>query len=106
MEKKISSLNRFAQLINANELPQWLEYIEDQLSEGAMKIDGFDDCICGIVERFGMDTVLLYHTDTMIEKMVNQDGMEYSDAVEYFDFNIKGAWMGEGTPCFFRDSFL
>ena len=88
MESKISSLNRFTQLINARELPQWLEYIEDELSEGAMKIDGFDDCICGIVERFGMDAVLLYHTETMIEKMVNEDGMDYDDAVEK-DLNSK-----------------
>jgi len=48
----------------------------------------------------------LYDTDTIIEKMVTKDGMNYEEAVEYFDFNIKGAWMGEGTPCFFRDSFL
>ena len=34
-----------------------------------MKIDGYDDCICGIVERYGMETVLLYHTDTIIEKI-------------------------------------
>ena len=93
-------------LINASKLPEWLEFIEDSLSEGAMKIDGFDDCICGIVERYGMDSVLLYDTDTIIEKMVTKDGMNYEEAVEYFDFNIKGAWMGEGTPCFFRDSFL
>ena len=93
-------------LINASKLPEWLEFIEDSLSEGAMKIDGFDDCICGIVERFGMDSVLLYDTDTMIEKMMTKDNMDYEEAVEYFDFNIKGAWMGEGTPCFFRDSFL
>ena len=93
-------------LIKANELPKWLEYIQEWLPEGAMKVDGFDDCICGIVERFGMDSVLLYDTDTMIEKMMSQDGMEYEDAVEYFEFNIKGAWMGEATPCFFRDSFL
>ena len=93
-------------LINANKLPQWLEYIEDELSEGAMKVDGFVDCICGVVERFGMESVLLYDTDTMIEKMMSQDGMSYQEAIEYFDYNIKGAWMGEGTPCFFRESFL
>ena len=71
-----------------------------------MKVDGFDDCICGVVERFGMESVLLYDTDTMIEKMMSQDGMSYQEAIEYFDYNIKGAWMGEGTPCFFRESFL
>ena len=42
----------------------------------------------------------------MIEKMISQDGMEYEEAIEFFDFNIKGAWMGEGTPCFFTDSYL
>ena len=74
-------MKKIKKLINADELPQWLEYIQDQLSEGAMKIDGYDDCICGIVERYGMETVLLYHTDTIIEKMVDEDGMDYSDAV-------------------------
>ena len=53
-----------------------------------------------------MESVLLYDTDTMIEKMMSQDGMSYQEAIEYFDYNIKGAWMGEGTPCFFRESFL
>ena len=93
-------------LIKSGELPQWIEYIENLLPEGAMKIDGFDDCICGIVERFGMDSVLLYDRNSMIEKMISQDGMEYEEAIEFFDFNIKGAWMGEGPPCFFTDSYL
>ena len=93
-------------LIKSGELPQWIEYIENLLPEGAMKIDGFDDCICEIVERFGMDSVLLYDRNSMIEKMISQDGMEYEEAIEFFDFNIKGAWMGEGTPCFFTDSYL
>ena len=88
-----------------SEFPQWLENLEDELSEGAVKIDGYDDCICGIVERFGMENVLLYDTDTIIEKMMSLDGMSYQEAMEYFDYNIKGAWMGEGTPCFFSNSF-
>ena len=66
-------------------MPKWLEYIQDWLPEGAMKVDGFDDCICGIVERYGMDSVLLYDTDTMIEKMITNDGMDYEDAVDKRD---------------------
>jgi len=27
--------------------------------------------------------------------------MSKEDAVEYFEFNIVGAWMGPGTPAFF-----
>ena len=26
--------------------------------------------------------------------------MDEDEANEYFDFNVIGAWMGEGTPCF------
>ena len=29
-----------------------------------------------------------------------EDGMTEEEAVEYFEFNIIGAWMGEETPCF------
>jgi hypothetical protein len=29
-----------------------------------------------------------------------KDGMEYDEALEYFDFNIAGAYVGEQTPIF------
>jgi len=32
--------------------------------------------------------------------------MEYDEAVEYFDFNIKGAWVGETTPVFIRTNLI
>ena len=32
------------------------------------------------------------------EILVKQ-GCTYEEAVEYFDFNTLGSWMGEGTPC-------
>ena len=28
--------------------------------------------------------------------------MTNNEAYEYFHFNILGAWMGEGTPCFLK----
>ncbi len=30
------------------------------------------------------------------------DGMTYEEAVEYFEFNIAGAWVGESTPFFLQ----
>ena len=65
-----------------------------------LKADGFDDCILGITERFGASPVIAYDRDKMISKMVEDDDMEWHDAEEYFIFNILGAWVGEGTPCF------
>ena len=29
--------------------------------------------------------------------------MDYDDAIEYFDYNIAGAYVGENTPIIFED---
>lgn len=70
-----------------------------ECEEEIMKVDGFDDCIIGTVERFAANRVLLYSTHKMIEKLV-ESGMGLEEAWKYFNFNIAGAWVGEGTPAF------
>lgn len=32
--------------------------------------------------------------------MIKRDGMTYEEALEYFDFNIQCAWLGEFTPIY------
>ena len=59
---------------------------------------GFDDCLIGLTFR-GEELVALYSAEAVIAKL-SQD-MSYDDAVEYFLFNIEGAYMGEKTPVFF-----
>jgi hypothetical protein len=34
---------------------------------------------------------------------MGHDKMSYEEAVEYFEFNMKGAWMGEKTPVLLND---
>jgi len=63
------------------------------------KMDGFDDCIVGIVERFGSEPILCYDRQAVLEKSM-EDGMTREEAEEYFSFNQIGAWVGETTPCF------
>lgn len=29
--------------------------------------------------------------------------MDYIDAIEFFEFNVVGAWMGPGTPIWIQD---
>ena len=64
-----------------------------------LRADGFDECVVGIAYRFGQTPILAYDRDKMLEKLVGE-GLDYAEAEEYFEFNIIGAWMGEGTPCF------
>ena len=66
----------------------------------ALTVDGFEDCAIGLVERFGTSPIYCYDKTKMIEKIIKQDGMTIEEANEHFDFNIIGAWVGEGTPCF------
>tara|TARA_R110000764_G_scaffold163628_1_gene250794 strand:+ start:240 stop:533 length:294 start_codon:yes stop_codon:yes gene_type:complete len=76
--------------------------IKKKIREKVMlKADGFNEAIMGIVQRCGQEDVILYDTDKVIEGLMNGDDMSYEEAVEYFDFNIRGAWMGDGTPAFF-----
>ena len=73
------------------------EYFES--GEPLLKMDGFDDCIAGVVERIGHKPIICYDKTKVLDQMV-KDGMTYEEAVEYFEYNQMGAWVGERTPCF------
>ena len=64
-----------------------------------MKIwDGYDDCIIGVGTRCGMTDVFIYDKHKMITTLVRRDDMTYDEALEFINFNIAGAFMGEDTP--------
>ena len=62
--------------------------------------DGFDDAILGLGRRCGHDDILVYDVDKCIAILIDNDSMTREEAIEYFEFNVAGAWMGEGTPMF------
>jgi hypothetical protein len=62
--------------------------------------DGFDDCIIGMTFR-DKTPVVLYSSRLIIGKLANDMGD--IDAIEYFEFNVNGAYVGERTPVFWND---
>ena len=64
----------------------------------ALFADGFKDAIIGIARRFSLPPLVAYDYDKCIEILMKD--MTEEEAVEYFEFNVQGAWMGEGTPIF------
>ena len=74
------------------------EYLSE-LNPDMLTVDGFDDAIIGYAERCGMPTICAYDVDKCIEVLM-KDGCSYEEAMEYFDYNILGAYMGENTPIF------
>ena len=76
-----------------------LEFIQDNYPD-VLIADGFDKAIMGIVERFGMNPVVLYNKKKCINIMIKRDGMTESEAIDFYYYNIVGAHMGDYTPCF------
>ena len=58
----------------------------------------FEPAILGIAHRFGMQPVVTYDYRKVID--IFAEDMSHEEAQEYFDFNVIGAWLGEGTPIF------
>jgi hypothetical protein len=61
-----------------------------------LKADGFDDAILGIdcnQER------IIYDISVMIEILV-KDGMTQEDALEYLNYNVLSAYVGDNTPIY------
>jgi hypothetical protein len=64
-----------------------------------MIMNGYDDCIAGVVERFGQNPIVCYDKEKVIQRL-ESDGMDRDEAEEFFYYNQIGAWMGDATPCF------
>ena len=68
-------------------------------AETMLFADGFDDAIVGVGSAFGGDLCAIYDADAIVESLMKQ-GMDYAEAMEFYDFNIAGAYVGEQTPIF------
>ena len=64
--------------------------------------DGFDDAILGIDEKSNR---VIYSIDKCLQILLSQ-GMSATEAVEYFDFNVAGSYIGEKTPIWCDDTMF
>jgi hypothetical protein len=75
--------------------------IENYQDEEILKADGFDDAVIGIDTN---SMRLIYSVQKCIE-VLREEGMDEIDAVEYFEYNVLGAYVGEKTPIWCNDFF-
>ena len=86
-----------------SEKREWInEQVDMQELEDVLVADGHDDAILGLVELRDSVVVVAYSTTKIIEGLI-ASGMEEEDAWEYFEFNIRGAYMGPTTPIYVDD---
>jgi hypothetical protein len=74
-------------------------YIQETLEEETVLLaDGFEKAFIGIARQFNKPPLAVYSSQKCIELLSDQ--MSYEEAVEYFEFNTRGAYVGESTPIF------
>lgn len=76
-----------------------LEHILDSYPDGSFLIaDGFDGAILGVDES---SMRLIYSVSKCIDILCKD--MSIDEAIEHFDFNVRGSYMGEKTPIWCDD---
>jgi len=81
-------------MIDKSEL--WMQ-LEDH---ECLLADGFDDAVIGIT--FGVQAKAVYSVNECLHILV-KEGMEMDDAVEHFEYNVAGGYVGEKTPIWVYD---
>lgn len=81
-------------------LEEILEYYPD---ETFLKADGFDDAVIGVEIRYPRR--LIYSVKKVIEILITDDEMSLEDALEHFEYNIRGSYVGEQTPIWCDDMY-
>lgn len=69
--------------------------IEQFPDERFLIADGFDEAVIGV------DTVsmrLIYSVTKCISIMCLDEDMDVDDAIEHFEYNVRGSYVGEKTP--------
>jgi uncharacterized protein YoaH (UPF0181 family) len=73
------------------------EYVDEHYpDEEIMLLDGLDSAFIGLTTN---NIRAVYSVQKIITELMNQ-GMSAEDAIEYFDFNIECAYVGEKTPVY------
>lgn len=73
--------------------------VENEL-DNVMFMDGHDNAILGLSSCFHSIKVV-YSYKKIIKNLCKY--MTYDEAVEYYSYNIQGAYVGEGTPIIMQD---
>ena len=74
------------------------------INEEALIADGLGDAIIGYGNQYPKNPVVIYDYDKCVEIFV-KEGMSDIEAVEWMEFNVVNAYVGENTPVFVHTQF-
>ena len=74
-----------------------------------LQVDGMSEALLGQMTMAKWEDnpyeVLVYSVDKIIEILIDRDGMTEEEAIEFFEFNIEGAYMGRMTPVYVHQTY-
>lgn len=82
------------------EMAEEIDGLED---DGTLYLDGFKEALVGHVYQFNR-RLAVYDYYLCVDVLMDRDGMDELDAIEYIEFNVTGAWVGDYTPVFIYGS--
>jgi hypothetical protein len=69
----------------------------ERMMSQRIKADGLDEAIigqCRVTER------VIYDVTKIVMILMERDGMTSDEALEFYEYNIEGAYVGEMTPIY------
>ena len=81
----------------------FIEVAYSDYSDKILLADGFDNAFIGIAENSEGNPVAVYSVDKCLDILAEQFKDEedaVGDAIDYFEFNVRGSYVGEFTPMF------
>lgn len=82
---------------NPNErIHEWI--LDNYPDDDILLFDGMESAFLGVTRRMNEPLIAVYDYDLIVDAVLKMGVESYEEAVEYVDFNVIGAYMGEQTP--------
>jgi hypothetical protein len=63
-------------------------------------LDNYDLAMVGVRFKHEKNITSVYDDLLCVQSLIENDGMTEEDAIEYFEYNTRGAFVGDNTPVF------
>jgi hypothetical protein len=83
--------------------PMDRKYIQENYGDSELILlepEYFDEAIMGVITLVNMPHAVCYNREKCIELLMEHEEMSEEDAVDYFEYNTSGFYVGKHTPVF------
>lgn len=77
--------------------PKEIELMLEEENPEALLLDGYESALIGVARRCGQPMLAVYDEDRIIQALIER-GLDMLEAVDFYEHNVVGAWVGPMTP--------